>query len=131
MPAWTRSDIGVVDSGPEHHYAQAIHFPQRRGEKRSIVSAYFVVQATVTDEARYQKYREAVVPFIASFGGKFAARGAKVEVLEGEHDTRSVVMFEFPTMEAIHAFWNSPDYVPIKKLREGAATINVWAFPGV
>jgi uncharacterized protein (DUF1330 family) len=93
--------------------------------------AYFIVQATVTDEPRFLKYREAVVPFIASFGGKFAARTAKVEVFEGEHDTRPVVMFEFPSMEAIHAFWNSPDSVPIKKLREGAATINVWAFPGV
>jgi uncharacterized protein (DUF1330 family) len=96
-----------------------------------MMPAYFVVQATITDEPQYQKYREAVVPFIARFGGKFAARGAKVEVLEGEHDTRTVVMFEFPTMEAIHAFWNSPDYVPIKKLREGIATLNVWVFPGV
>jgi uncharacterized protein (DUF1330 family) len=95
------------------------------------MSAYLVVQATVTDEPQYHKYREAVVPFIARFGGKFAARGAKVEVLEGEHDTRAVVMFEFLTMDAIHAFWNSPDYVPIKKLREGVATINVWAFAGV
>jgi len=67
----------------------------------------------------------------AGYGGKLAVRGAKIEVLEGEHDTRSVVMFEFPTMEAIHAFWNSPDYVPIKKLREGVATANVWAFSGV
>lgn len=92
--------------------------------------AYFVVQATIKDEAGYQKYREAVVPFIWSFEGKLAARGAKVELLEGEHDTRPVVMFEFPSMESIHAFWNSPDYVPIKKLREGIATINVWAFPG-
>ncbi|TMJ46912.1 MAG: DUF1330 domain-containing protein [Alphaproteobacteria bacterium] len=100
-------------------------------EKRSIMTAYFIVRATIKDEAQYQKYREAVVPFIAGFGGKIAARGAKVEVLEGEHDTRSVVMFEFPTMEAIRAFWNSPDYVPIKKLREGIATINVWAFPGI
>lgn len=92
--------------------------------------AYFIVQATITDEPQYQKYREAVVPFIASFGGKIAARGAKVEVFEGDHDTRPVVMFEFPDMEAIRAFWNSPDYAPIKKLRDGAATINVWAFPG-
>jgi uncharacterized protein (DUF1330 family) len=92
--------------------------------------AYFIVQATITNEPHYQKYREAVVPFIAKFGGKIAARGAKVEVFEGEHDTRPVVMFEFPSMEAIHAFWDSPDYLPIKKLREGTATINVWAFPG-
>jgi uncharacterized protein (DUF1330 family) len=93
--------------------------------------AYFIVQATITNAPQYQKYREAVVPFIASFGGKLTAIRAPVDVLEGEHDTRPVVMFEFPTMEAIHAFWDSPDYVPIKKLREGAATINVWAFPGV
>lgn len=67
----------------------------------------------------------------AKFGGKLVARCAKVEVLEGEHDTRPVVMFEFPTMEAVHEFWDFPDYVPIKKLRNGAATLNVWAFPGL
>ena len=57
------------------------------------------------------------MPFISTFGGKIAARGAKVEILEGEHDLRPIVMFEFPSMEAIHAFWNSPDYVPMKKSR--------------
>lgn len=92
--------------------------------------AYFVVQGTISDQARFQKYREVVVPFIAGFGGRLVAVNGKVDVLEGEHDTRPVVMFEFPDMEAIHAFWDSPDYVPIKKLREGAATLNVWAFPG-
>lgn len=39
-------------------------------------------------------------------------------------------MVEFPNMEAIHAFWNSPDYVPIKKLREGIAALDSWAFAG-
>jgi uncharacterized protein (DUF1330 family) len=94
------------------------------------MTAYFIVQATISDEAQYQKYREAVVPFIAKFGGKLAARRAEVQVLEGEHDTRPVVMFEFPSMEAIHAFWDSPDYPPIKKLREVIASLNIWAFPG-
>jgi uncharacterized protein (DUF1330 family) len=70
--------------------------------------AYFIVQNTITDEAQYPKY---------------------VQAVEGEHDARPVVMFEFPDMEAIHAFWNSPDYIPIKKLREGIATMNIWAFP--
>ena len=43
--------------------------------------AYFIVQSTIKDEAQYQKYVQAVVPFIAGFGGKFLARRAKVEVL--------------------------------------------------
>ena len=94
------------------------------------MTAYFVVQVTISDQAQYQKYREAVVPLMAKFGGKVVARGAKVEVFEGEHDNRPVVMFEFPSMDAIHSWWGSPDYAPVKKLREGIATINAWAFPG-
>jgi uncharacterized protein (DUF1330 family) len=34
-------------------------------------------------------------------------------------------------MAAIHAFWNAPDYGPVKKIREGAATVDVWAVAGV
>jgi uncharacterized protein (DUF1330 family) len=58
-------------------------------------------------------------------------RGGKVEVLEGQPDGRSMVVFEFPSTEAIHAFWNSPEYVPVKMLRQGAATVNVWAVAGI
>jgi uncharacterized protein (DUF1330 family) len=65
------------------------------------------------------------------FGAKLVARRATLDVLEGAHDQRPVSMFEFPDMEAIRAIWNSPDYIPIKKLREGAATLDVWAFSGV
>jgi uncharacterized protein (DUF1330 family) len=39
--------------------------------------AYFIVQGTIKDEAQYQKYVQAVVPFIASFGGKIVAQTRK------------------------------------------------------
>ena len=93
--------------------------------------AYFIVQSTIYNEQQYQKYREAVVPLIQEFGGKFLVKGAAVELLEGQHDGRRLVMFEFPSIEAIHAFWNSPAYHPVKALREGAATLDIWAVPGV
>ena len=92
--------------------------------------AFIVLQSTIKDEAQYEKYAQAAWPLMARFGAKLVSRRAKVEILEGEHDQRPVSMFEFPDMEAIHAFWNSPDYIPIKKLRDGVATLNVWAFPG-
>jgi uncharacterized protein (DUF1330 family) len=94
------------------------------------VPAYLILQNTVSDETQYQKYAQATWPLMVRFGAKVVARRAKLEVLEGEHDQRPVTMFEFPDMEAIHAFWNSPEYTPLKKLREGAATLNVWAFSG-
>ena len=94
------------------------------------MAAYVMVQNTISDQAQYQRYRDAVLPLIHSFGGKLLVRGA-VEVLEGEPDPRPMVVFEFPSLDAVRAFWNSPDYVPVKKLREGVATLNVWAVPGV
>ena len=93
--------------------------------------AYFVVQSTISDEAQYQTYREAVVPLIMKHGGKFIVRGAKVEALEGRHDGRRMVIFEFPSMAAIHTFWNSPEYLPVKKIRRGAAVLDVWAVEGI
>ena len=50
---------------------------------------------------------------------------------EGHHDGRAVVVIEFPSMAALHGFWNSPEYVPVKKLRQGAAVLDIWAAGGV
>ncbi|MFT8246966.1 DUF1330 domain-containing protein [Roseomonas sp. BN140053] len=94
------------------------------------VTAYMLVQGTITDEEQYGRYREAVMPLIATFGGKHV-RGGTVELLEGQHDERRTALFEFPSLEAIHAFWNSPEYGPVKELRRGAADLQIWAIPGL
>jgi uncharacterized protein (DUF1330 family) len=53
------------------------------------------------------------------------------EVLEGSLEGRSLVVFEFQSMEAMHSFWDSPEYAEVKKLRQGSAELDVWAVPGV
>ncbi len=68
------------------------------------------------------------MPLIASFGGKHV-RGGKAELLEGQQEGRGIALFEFPSMEAIHAFWNSSEYIPVKEIRRGAATLDIWAVP--
>ena len=93
--------------------------------------AYMIVHATIHNETQYQKYREAVVPLITKHGGRFIVRGGKAEVLEGSPETRRWVVFEFPSMDAIRAFWNSPEYAPVKKIREGAATLDIIAVEGM
>ena len=83
----------------------------------------------ITDEERYGRYRQAVMPLIEAFGGRHV-RGGTVELLEGRDDARRTALFEFPSMEAVRAFWNSPEYGPVKELRSGAAQLEVWAIPG-
>jgi uncharacterized protein (DUF1330 family) len=94
------------------------------------MTAYMIVQSKVTDEEHYGRYRKAVMPLIETFGGKHL-RGGTVELLEGRQDERRMALFEFPSMDSIRAFWNSPEYGPVKELRRGAAVLEVWAVPGV
>lgn len=94
------------------------------------MTAYMIVQTLITDEQQYGNYRKAVVPLIETFGGKHV-RGGEVELLEGRQDDRRIALFEFPSMDAIHKFWDSPQYIPVKELRRNAAELEIWAVPGV
>jgi uncharacterized protein (DUF1330 family) len=95
------------------------------------MAAYFIAQIKITREEAWPEYRKQIAALMERFGGKYIVRGGAVEVLEGDHDGRRLAIAEFPSMDAIRAFWASPDYVPIKKLREGAGLVDVWAVPGV
>ncbi|HXU43444.1 MAG TPA: DUF1330 domain-containing protein [Burkholderiales bacterium] len=93
------------------------------------MAALLIIQATVTRKDRYKTYQEAVKPLMASFGGRLKASGVGLEVLEGAHDGRRLIVFEFDSMDTIRAFWNSKQYAAVKSLREDAAKIDVWAVP--
>ena len=93
------------------------------------MAALLIIQASVLERDAYKAYQAAVSPLISSFGGKLKGTGVGLEVLEGAHDGRRLVVFEFPSLEKIKEFWDSPAYAKVKKLREGAAKIDVWAVP--
>jgi len=99
-------------------------------ERTHGTGAYLVVQGTVRDDEAWRRYGAAVVPLIASFGGKHLTKGGGAELLEGGHANERTALFGFPSMDAIHAFWASPEYAPVKELRRDAATLDIWAVPG-
>ena len=94
------------------------------------MAAYLVMTIAIRDDAAWRTYRDAVIPLIAQFGGRHATGQGAVERLEGPDDGRCIAMFEFASMANIRAFWNSPEYGPVKELRQGAATLEAWAVPG-
>ncbi len=96
------------------------------------MAAYLIAQIRITDPEGWAAYRAAVGPSAEKFGGRYVVRDASPQVIEGAaHDGRRLVIYEFPSLEAIHAFWQSPEYVAVKALRESAAELDVWAVPGV
>ena len=85
------------------------------------MAAYAVVNVRVTDPVRYEEYRSKVPATIASYGGRFLVRGGALEVLEGEWDPERLVVLEFESIGRLREWYDSPEYAPLKQLRQEAA----------
>jgi uncharacterized protein (DUF1330 family) len=93
-------------------------------------SAYLLVQATVTDRARFGGYIGALPPVYTQYGGSYVAvaPAPTVERLESPGATQSIVISKWPSLNRVKEFWQSPEYQAVKKLREGTGTFTVVAF---
>jgi uncharacterized protein (DUF1330 family) len=83
--------------------------------------AYLMAFVNVTNREQYAKYVQATPAVVAEFGGRFIARGGQTATLEGNQETRRVVLIEFPSFERAQAFYRSATYTAAKALRAGAA----------
>jgi uncharacterized protein (DUF1330 family) len=93
--------------------------------------AYVLVQSDVSNTEQYAAYAKLTPSIVEKFGGKFVARGGRSITLEGVKAPARVVVIEFPSFEAAQAFYNSPEYVAARKVRSGAATMQVVAVEGL
>lgn len=94
------------------------------------MAAYLIARVEVTDWSRYREYTKATPAAIARYGGKFIVRGGEVVTLEGEPESRRLVIIEFPSLEQAKAFYHSPEYSGVKSLRVGAAVGQFLAVEG-
>jgi uncharacterized protein (DUF1330 family) len=96
------------------------------------VPAYVIADVRdAWDADALAEYRRRNTDAVAGHHGAFVVRGGEHEVLEGEWDTRRLVVIEFPDMTAARAWWESDEYAPLKELRRGASTTNIILVDGV
>ena len=95
------------------------------------MSAYLIVRLNITDEKKIEKYRELTPPIIKKYQGKFIAKSSEVITLEGQKESRRVVLIEFPSMEEATRFYNSTEYQEAIKIREGGAEVEFIAVDGI
>ena len=91
---------------------------------------YLLFRSVFPDPEAIKPYGRAVVPLAAKFGGRFIVLADRPEPMEGNPDTRRVVLLEFPSLAAARAFWDSPEYAEVKRLREGIGTVEAVLFEG-
>ena len=93
--------------------------------------AFVIANVRIEDPVRYEDYKRMVPGTIAAFGGRFVARGGHVETLEGDWRPDRLVILEFPSVERARAWWNSPEYVEARALRQATSTGSLIIVEGV
>lgn len=95
------------------------------------MSAYIIVEVEVKDPIKYEDYKKLTPATLAVYGGKFIVRGGKGELLEGDKQPERIVILEFESVEKAKAWWNSPEYSEVKKLRHATANSRMIVIEGL
>ena len=93
------------------------------------MSAYVVVEVDVENPEGYAEYAPLATESVAKHGGRFLARGGKTEQWEGEWSARIVVL-EFESLEAAHAWYYSDDYQAALAVRQDNSRARMIAVEG-
>ena len=93
--------------------------------------AYLISQIEVHDPQGYEEYRKLVGASLAKYGGKFVARGGKIDVLEGNWSPKRVVICEFESLARAREWYDSPEYKPAKDIRQKTSDAKIIVVDGL
>ena len=82
------------------------------------MSAYVIVDVEVKDLEKYEGYRKLAPPIVKAHGGKYLARGNRIDYLEGQWTPKYIALVEFESFEKAKAWYDSPEYVAIRSIRQ-------------
>ena len=80
------------------------------------MAGYLIANYQITNEEGYQAYLASVGPTIGAHGGEILVAGPGSEAVEGDPKPVTVVL-KFPSMDALRAWYESPEYKEIIHFR--------------
>lgn len=95
-----------------------------------MAKGYWIARVDVRDPERYKDYVAAAKPAFEKYGAQFLARGGRYERLEGQVRARNVVI-EFPSLEAAHDCYHSPEYQIAAGIRHEVADAEMVIVEGI
>jgi len=95
------------------------------------VKGYVIALVDVKDPEGYAVYSKQVPATIEKYGGRYLVRGGKTEVREGEWPGPRTVILEFPSLARALEWYESPEYKPLRPIRQANSTAHFAFFEGV
>jgi len=94
------------------------------------MSAYLIAQINVINEEGYRDYLEKVTNTVKKFNGEYIIRAGKFKTVLGEWNYKRNVVIKFPSYNMALEWYNSDEYLPVKKIREDNSEGNVIIIDG-
>ena len=95
------------------------------------MKGYVIVDMDILDQVKFDKYRQMAASSIQQYGGNYAVRGGRLELLEGDRKPQRLTIVEFESFERAKAWYDSPEYAPAKEVRQEAARAQILVVEGV
>jgi uncharacterized protein (DUF1330 family) len=86
--------------------------------------AYVAGEAEITNPEAMKAYGPMIVAAVKQYGGRYLARGAKPQVLEGG-SAHNILIIEFENAEAARRWYDSPEYKAAKAVRQGNSNLRL------
>ncbi|ALU73439.1 hypothetical protein H351_30770 (plasmid) [Rhodococcus erythropolis R138] len=93
--------------------------------------AYVIVNFDVLDEEAGAAYATAAQQSILSHGGHHLVAGPAPKPAEGVWGSSGFAVIEFPNMARIREWYDSPEYLRARNIREGKARVSMMFVEGI
>ncbi|MEU1216564.1 DUF1330 domain-containing protein [Streptomyces sp. NPDC005791] len=87
--------------------------------------AYVIVNVDVLDEEAGLAYARVAQESILSHGGRYLVAGPTPEPVEGTWGSSRFMVIEFPDMDRIREWYDSPEYRRARAIREGKVRVGM------
>lgn len=88
------------------------------------MTAYVIGEVQITNPAGMKGYGPMVAAAVQQYGGRYLARGATPEVLEGG-PANNILIIEFDDVAAAKRWFASPEYAAAKAVRQGSSNLRL------
>ncbi len=86
------------------------------------MNAYLILDLTIHDFDVFREYIEKIPALIQKHSGRYAVRGEKPTVVEGDWTPERVVVIEFPSRPAAEGFLSDPEAKALFAIRHRSTT---------
>jgi len=95
------------------------------------MKAYLICDVSVHDRDALLRYLELAKGTVEAFGGRYLSQAGDISVIEGDWSPQTIVVVEFPSVEAAKTWYHSEDYAGALAINPKAMTRKMILVEGI